>query len=91
MSLACRRWIYSDLAWARVAALLPVVKRCAAEGDAVALRIVSQSVDELALGIRAVALQLGVTSAAETQAPGPGETETAAHTSRGATHLGRKE
>ena len=59
----CRRWAYRDSQWSRMAALVPVVKACAAGGDGEALRVLREGIAELALSVKAVAaaLQLGAT------------------------------
>ncbi|GAQ89315.1 hypothetical protein KFL_005100050 [Klebsormidium nitens] len=51
-------WAYKDHSWARVAALVPVVKDTAAAGDAVALRILEEAVEELASTVEAVVRRL---------------------------------
>ena len=44
----------SDPSWSRVAALVPVVVSCAEADDEVANRILQDSVEELALSVKAV-------------------------------------
>ena len=59
----CRSWAYRDNQWSRVAALVPVVKACAAGGDGEALKVLREGIAELALSVKAVAaaLQFGGT------------------------------
>ena len=54
------RWTYADPSWARIAALVPVVVACAEAGDEVANNILLDSVEELALSVRAVIQRLGL-------------------------------
>jgi N-acetylglucosamine kinase-like BadF-type ATPase len=54
------RWIYADAAWARVAALVPVVKSCAKGGDEVALGVLEHAVEELACSVKAVVRKLNL-------------------------------
>uniref|UniRef100_A0A7N0RIH2 N-acetyl-D-glucosamine kinase n=1 Tax=Kalanchoe fedtschenkoi TaxID=63787 RepID=A0A7N0RIH2_KALFE len=54
------RWTYADTSWARIAALVPVVVRCAEAGDEVANEILNYSVQELAASVRAVVHRLGL-------------------------------
>ncbi|KAH7578457.1 hypothetical protein JRO89_XS01G0384100 [Xanthoceras sorbifolium] len=51
-------WTYADPSWARIAALVPVVVSCAEAGDEVANRILLDSVQELALSVKAVVQRL---------------------------------
>uniref|UniRef100_A0A2P2JZ10 N-acetyl-D-glucosamine kinase n=2 Tax=Rhizophora mucronata TaxID=61149 RepID=A0A2P2JZ10_RHIMU len=53
-------WTYADPSWARIAALVPVVVSCAEEGDQVANKILQDSVEELALSVKAVVQRLGL-------------------------------
>lgn len=53
-------WTYADPSWARIAALVPVVVSCAEVGDQVANRILLDSVQELALSVKAVVQRLGL-------------------------------
>ncbi|KAL5795456.1 hypothetical protein ACOSQ2_000276 [Xanthoceras sorbifolium] len=53
-------WTYADPSWARIAALVPVVVSCAEAGDEVANRILLDSVQELALSVKAVVQRLGL-------------------------------
>lgn len=52
------RWTYADPSWARIAALVPVVVSCAEAGDEVANKILQDSVEELALSVKAVVQKL---------------------------------
>ncbi|CAI5476392.1 unnamed protein product [Closterium sp. Yama58-4] len=52
-------WAYSDPAWARIAALFPCVRACAAAGDAAAMAVITDGVEEMALSAHAVACRLG--------------------------------
>ncbi|CAI7906889.1 unnamed protein product [Closterium sp. NIES-54] len=52
-------WAYSDPAWARIAALFPCVRTCAAAGDAAAMAVITDGVEEMALSAHAVACRLG--------------------------------
>ncbi|CAI5497102.1 unnamed protein product, partial [Closterium sp. Naga37s-1] len=52
-------WAYSDPAWARIAALFPCVRGCAAAGDAAAMAVITDGVEEMALSAHAVACRLG--------------------------------
>ncbi|XP_050230265.1 uncharacterized protein LOC126679308 isoform X2 [Mercurialis annua] len=54
------RWTYADPSWARIAKLVPVVVSCAETGDEVANKILHDSVDELALSVKAVVQRLGL-------------------------------
>lgn len=54
------RWTYADPSWARIAALVPVVIACAEAGDEVANNILLDSVEELALSVKAVIQRLGL-------------------------------
>ncbi|KAI4302607.1 hypothetical protein MLD38_038331 [Melastoma candidum] len=53
-------WTYADPSWARIAALVPLVVACAEAGDVVAEKILSDSVEELALSVKAVVQRLGL-------------------------------
>ncbi|KAJ0111278.1 hypothetical protein Patl1_01405 [Pistacia atlantica] len=53
-------WTYADPSWARIAALVPVVVSCAEAGDEVANKILLDSVQELALSVKAVVKRLGL-------------------------------
>ncbi|XP_044480410.1 N-acetyl-D-glucosamine kinase-like isoform X1 [Mangifera indica] len=53
-------WTYADPSWARIAALVPVVVSCAEAGDEVANKILLDSVQELALSVKAVVRRLGL-------------------------------
>ncbi|TXG54517.1 hypothetical protein EZV62_019773 [Acer yangbiense] len=53
-------WTYADPSWARIAALVPEVVSCAEAGDEVANRILRDSVQELALSVKAVVQRLGL-------------------------------
>ncbi|KAJ9147117.1 hypothetical protein P3X46_029315 [Hevea brasiliensis] len=53
-------WTYADPSWARIAALVPVIVSCAEEGDEVADKILQDSVEELALSVKAVVQKLGL-------------------------------
>ncbi|KAL7131170.1 hypothetical protein ABFS83_13G180400 [Erythranthe nasuta] len=52
------RWTYADSSWARIAALVPLVVSCAEAGDQVADEILNNSVQELALSVKAVVQRL---------------------------------
>lgn len=54
------RWTYVDPSWARIAALVPVVVSCAEAGDEVANKILQDSVEELALSVKAVVQRLSL-------------------------------
>jgi N-acetylglucosamine kinase-like BadF-type ATPase len=54
------RWVYSDTAWARVAALVPIVKSCAKAGDQVAIGVLEHAVEELACSVKAVVRKLNL-------------------------------
>lgn len=54
------RWTYADPSWARIAALVPVVVSCAEAGDEVANKVLFDSVEELALSVKAVIQRLGL-------------------------------
>lgn len=56
-------WTYEDPSWARIAALVPVVVSCAEAGDEVANKILQDSVQELALSVKAVVQRLGLCGA----------------------------
>ncbi|XP_056172233.1 uncharacterized protein LOC115669217 [Syzygium oleosum] len=51
-------WTYADPSCARIAALVPVVVSCAEAGDEVANKILFESVQELALSVKAVVERL---------------------------------
>ncbi|GAV59991.1 BcrAD_BadFG domain-containing protein [Cephalotus follicularis] len=53
-------WTYLEPSWARIAALVPVVVSCAEAGDQVANNILLDSVQELALSVKAVVQRLGL-------------------------------
>ncbi|KAJ8753393.1 hypothetical protein K2173_019792 [Erythroxylum novogranatense] len=53
-------WTYADPSWARIAALVPVVVSCAEAGDPVSNKILQDSVEELALSVKAVVQRLGL-------------------------------
>ncbi|MCX6047198.1 MAG: ATPase [Chloroflexi bacterium] len=53
-------WLYSDVAWARFAALSPLVVQAAEQGDAVAQAIIGQAADDLAATVMAVVRGLGL-------------------------------
>ncbi|XP_038900118.1 N-acetyl-D-glucosamine kinase-like isoform X1 [Benincasa hispida] len=53
-------WTYADPSWARIASLVPVVVACAEAGDEVANNILLDSVEELALSVKAVIQRLGL-------------------------------
>lgn len=53
-------WVYEDTSWARVSALVPVVKSCARDGDTVARGLLENSVSELACSVKAVVKALGL-------------------------------
>ncbi|GLJ40877.1 hypothetical protein SUGI_0845630 [Cryptomeria japonica] len=53
-------WTYADPSWARIAALVPVVKACAAAGDEVAKSVLLKAIQELAESIRAVVQRLNL-------------------------------
>ncbi|KAF5731361.1 N-acetyl-D-glucosamine kinase-like [Tripterygium wilfordii] len=53
-------WTYIDPSWARIAALVPVVVSCAEAGDQVANKILHDSVEELALSVKAVVQRLSL-------------------------------
>lgn len=57
-------WIYSDITWARFAALAPLVVQCAEQGDAVANAIIEQAADDLVVTVRAVVHGLQLTQTA---------------------------
>ncbi|GJP42832.1 hypothetical protein CLOM_g2361 [Closterium sp. NIES-68] len=52
-------WAYANPSWSRFAALFPCVRACAAAGDAAAMAIVTDGVEEMALSAHAVACRLG--------------------------------
>ncbi|BBN02548.1 N-acetylglucosamine kinase [Marchantia polymorpha subsp. ruderalis] len=47
-------WVYADTSWARVAALVPTIKACAKNGDEVAIGILEDAAEELAISVKAV-------------------------------------
>lgn len=51
-------WTYADLSWARIAALVPVVKACAEAGDPVTQNVLLNAVQELADSVKAVVRRL---------------------------------
>ncbi|KAK6918036.1 ATPase, BadF/BadG/BcrA/BcrD type [Dillenia turbinata] len=53
-------WTYADPSWARIAALVPIVVSCAEAGDQVSNEILIDSVQELALSVKAVVQRLGL-------------------------------
>lgn len=53
-------WTYADPSWARIAALVPVVRACAGAGDKVAQDIFLNAVQELAASVKAVVQRLGL-------------------------------
>ncbi|KAH9293327.1 hypothetical protein KI387_041469, partial [Taxus chinensis] len=53
-------WTYADPSWARIAALVPVVKACAAAGDKVAKNVLLSAIQELAESVRAVVQRLNL-------------------------------
>ncbi|KAJ9172814.1 hypothetical protein P3X46_016021 [Hevea brasiliensis] len=53
-------WTYADPSWARIAALVPVIVSCAEAFDEVANKILQDSVEELALSVKAVVQRLGL-------------------------------
>ncbi|OAY84647.1 N-acetyl-D-glucosamine kinase, partial [Ananas comosus] len=53
-------WTYADPSWARIAALVPIVVSSAEEGDEVANKILSNSVEELADSVIAVVRRLSL-------------------------------
>ena len=57
-------WMYDDIAWARFAALAPLVTQCAEQGDAVANAILDQAADDLATTVKAVVNGLHLAQAA---------------------------
>lgn len=59
-SLGAFRWTYADPSWARIAALVPDVVSCAEAGDEVANKILVDSVQELALSVKAVVQRLSL-------------------------------
>ncbi|XP_057819672.1 uncharacterized protein LOC131032653 isoform X2 [Cryptomeria japonica] len=54
------RWTYADPSWARIAALVPVVKACAEAGDQVTQKVLRNAVQELADSVKAVVRRLGL-------------------------------
>lgn len=56
-------WLYSDVAWARFAALAPLVYRAAEQGDAVGHAIIAQAADDLTATIMAVVRGLNLEQA----------------------------
>lgn len=53
-------WTYADPSWARIAALVPVVKACAEAGDQVTQKVLHNAVQELADSVKAVVRRLGL-------------------------------
>ncbi|GBG75469.1 hypothetical protein CBR_g20100 [Chara braunii] len=53
-------WAYEDSSWARIAALVPLVKASAESGDAEALRIIDEAAAELLLSVRVTAEKLNL-------------------------------
>ncbi|KAK1282646.1 hypothetical protein QJS10_CPB22g00201 [Acorus calamus] len=53
-------WTYADPSWARIAALVSVVVSCAEAGDQVANKILQDSVQELAVSVKAVVQRLNL-------------------------------
>uniref|UniRef100_A0A0D6R0J5 N-acetyl-D-glucosamine kinase n=1 Tax=Araucaria cunninghamii TaxID=56994 RepID=A0A0D6R0J5_ARACU len=51
-------WTYADPSWARIAAIVPVVKACAAAGDKVAENVLLNAIRELAESVKAVVQRL---------------------------------
>lgn len=51
-------WAYKDYSWARIAAIVPTVKACAAMGDGEAVRILNHAVEELVCSVKAVVNRL---------------------------------
>lgn len=51
-------WTYADPAWARIAALVPVVVSCAEAGDETADKILMEAVEELAICVKTVVRRL---------------------------------
>jgi N-acetylglucosamine kinase-like BadF-type ATPase len=54
------RWVYKDTSWARIASVVPVVKACAAAGDAEARKVLTLAVEGLATSVRAVVNRLNL-------------------------------
>lgn len=59
------RWTYADPSWARIAALVPVVKACAEAGDQVTHKVLRNAVQELADSVKAVVRRLGLSGKSE--------------------------
>ncbi|MCB0107343.1 MAG: hypothetical protein KDE53_15590 [Caldilineaceae bacterium] len=53
-------WAYSDLSWARIAELAPVVVECAQQKDPVASRIIDEAAVDLAAAVELVVRGLGM-------------------------------
>ncbi|KAG0625866.1 hypothetical protein M758_2G085400 [Ceratodon purpureus] len=53
-------WVYEDTSWARVSALVPVVKACAQDNDIVAIELLEGAVSELANSVQAVVRTLNL-------------------------------
>eukprot|EP01018_Ginkgo_biloba_P034005 Gb_10698 [translate_table: standard] len=53
-------WTYADSSWAHIAALVPVVKACAVEGDEVAQKVLLNAIQELVASVRAVVQRLNL-------------------------------
>ncbi|KAH9288239.1 hypothetical protein KI387_032356, partial [Taxus chinensis] len=53
-------WTYADPSWARIAALVPVVKACAEAGDQVTQNVLLNAVQELASSVKAIVRRLGL-------------------------------
>lgn len=60
LTIVRHRWTYADPAWARIAALVPVVVSSAEDGDGVANKILEDSVEEMADSVKAVIKRLGL-------------------------------
>ncbi|KAH7314505.1 hypothetical protein KP509_21G005700 [Ceratopteris richardii] len=53
-------WMYKDYSWARVAAIVPIVKACASMGDPEAVKVLENAVEELAGSVKAVVERLNL-------------------------------
>lgn len=53
-------WAYSDLSWARIAELAPVVMECARQKDPIASRIIDEAAVDLAAAVELVVRDLGM-------------------------------
>lgn len=53
-------WMYKDYSWGRIAALVPIVKACAAMGDPEARKVLNVAVDELVVSVKAVVRSLNL-------------------------------